>query len=174
MTRTNLYAVLLVSALASPALAQDAPTNSATPGEQFVAKAAQGEWRASKLAGVSIYGSNKESIGKVNDVIVDKTGAAKFVVIGAGGVLGIGAKTVAVPFNTVEWSDQPLAAAPAVPPPTGATTGGAQPATSMTAEAPSSPSIRDYPDHGMVKLTMDQIKSAPDFHYASEKLASGQ
>jgi hypothetical protein len=28
--------------------------------------------------------------------------------------------------------------------------------------------VRDYPDHGMISLTRDQLKSAPDFRYASE------
>jgi len=180
MTRAKLCAVLLVSALASPAFGQSDQPNNATANTSFVAKAEQGEWRASKLAGVTIYGADKKSVGKVADIIVDKTGAAKLAVISVGGVLGIGAKNVAVPFNTVEWNDQPITPVPAATAPAAPdAAGGAKPATPMTTAtapeaAPTTPSILDYPDHGMVNLTMDQLKAAPDFHYASEKLASGQ
>jgi sporulation protein YlmC with PRC-barrel domain len=176
--RTKLFAVFLVSALAAPAFGQNAPADNANTSAAFVAKANQGEWRASKLAGVAIYGTDKKSVGKIADIIVDKTGAAKLAVISVGGILGIGAKNVAVPFNTIEWNDVPIVPAPVAPAPATSDATGAKPATPMTAAAPeaapATPSILDYPDHGTVNLTMDQLKSAPDFHYASEKLASGQ
>jgi hypothetical protein len=28
--------------------------------------------------------------------------------------------------------------------------------------------VYDYPDHGSVGMTKEQLKAAPDFHYASE------
>ncbi len=169
MIKSKLYAAVLISALAAPALAQTAaPPASA---DQFVSKAAPGEWRASKLSGVNIYGPNKESIGKVSDVVMDKSGAAKVVVISVGGVLGVGSKNVAVPFEAVQWSADPIAPPVTSSAPTG--TGGtatAPMAPSASSSAASSvPAVYDYPDHGSVSMTIDQLKAAPDFHYASEK-----
>jgi len=30
--------------------------------------------------------------------------------------------------------------------------------------------VRDYPDHGLLNMTKDQLKAAPDFKYASESV----
>ena len=56
----------------------------------------QGTWRASKMVGLSVYNDSNESIGSINDMLTDKNGNIKAVVIGVGGFLGIGAKDVAV------------------------------------------------------------------------------
>jgi hypothetical protein len=37
----------------------------------------EGEWRASKLAGVDVYNEANEKIGDINDVILDKSGKAE-------------------------------------------------------------------------------------------------
>lgn len=66
------------------------------------------QWRASKLAGVAIYGPNNQSVGKISDVIMSKDGKAQYVIIGVGGFLGIGEKDVAVPYDQVKFSDQPM------------------------------------------------------------------
>jgi sporulation protein YlmC with PRC-barrel domain len=177
----------LIAAASSPALAQTTPTGD----QQFIPKASPGEWRASKLVGVAIYGPDNQSIGKVSDVIIDGSGSAKAVVVGVGGFLGVGQKDVALPFNEVKWSDQPIveptpAPATAVPPAAPAT--GTAPANSSSiastnsaaspaatnlpgnsAVTPPRTTVYDYPDHGTVSLTKDQLKAAPDFHYASGK-----
>jgi ribosomal 30S subunit maturation factor RimM len=44
----------------------------------------EGEWRASKLAGVSVYNESSEKIGDVNDVILGKSGNATKVILGVG------------------------------------------------------------------------------------------
>jgi hypothetical protein len=46
--------------------------------------------------------ANNETIGDVNDVVLDQSGAAQAVVIGVGGFLGIGEKSVAVPYRSLE------------------------------------------------------------------------
>ena len=38
---------------------------------------------------------------------MDRTGKVEAVVIGVGGFLGIGEKSVAVPFNEIKFADQP-------------------------------------------------------------------
>jgi hypothetical protein len=165
-TRSHLFGIALFTVMAgSPVLLQAANP----PEGQFISSASAGDWRASKLVGVNIYGPSDESIGKVDDVLVDASGSTKAVVIGVGGFLGMGKKEVALPFSEVKWSDKPAPPKAATAP---APAGGAVPpaATTPPATAPmASNTVYDYPDHGSVSLTKDQLKAAPDFHYASEK-----
>jgi sporulation protein YlmC with PRC-barrel domain len=69
----------------------------------------QGNWRTSKMVGLSVYNDNNESIGSVNDLLADKSGNIKAVVIGVGGFLGVGEHLVAIPFDKVKWVTEPVA-----------------------------------------------------------------
>jgi len=169
MTRSMLaLAVALASVSVSPLLAQSttpAPATATTAGStNFITQAQAGQYRASKLPGVNIYNSKDESIGEVNELVVDKNGAIQAVVIGVGGFLGIGEKNVALPYNAIKWEDKAKQSdlvgmnqtntmapgTPAAPPP------------------PVDNTVRDYPDHGILDMTKDQLSAAPDFKFASE------
>jgi len=71
---------------------------------QFMTQLQQDHMMASRLIGTTVVSTNNESIGDVNDVIVDRSGRAMAVVIGVGGFLGIGEKDVAVPFEALEFT----------------------------------------------------------------------
>lgn len=58
---------------------------------------------ADALIGKTVYGTNNEKIGEVDDVILDGSGQAKQLVVGSGGFLGIGEKMVAVDYNAANW-----------------------------------------------------------------------
>ena len=47
----------------------------------------EGEWRASKLAGIDVYNEANEKIGDINEVILDRSGKVANVILGVGGVL---------------------------------------------------------------------------------------
>jgi sporulation protein YlmC with PRC-barrel domain len=57
------------------------------------------EWLATKLRGTSVLGSDGVKIGSVDDILFDRSGSIKGLVIGVGGFLGIAAKDVAIPFK---------------------------------------------------------------------------
>jgi sporulation protein YlmC with PRC-barrel domain len=57
------------------------------------------EWLATRLRGTSVLGSDGVKIGSVDDILIDRSGSIKALVIGVGGFLGIGAKDVAIPFK---------------------------------------------------------------------------
>ncbi|MET3263002.1 sporulation protein YlmC with PRC-barrel domain [Bradyrhizobium japonicum] len=82
----------------SPAATSPAPaaSTSATSPTEF-----KGNWRASKVAGLSVYNDKNESVGSINDLLMDKSGTIKAVVIGVGGFLGVGEHLVAVPLDKV-------------------------------------------------------------------------
>jgi sporulation protein YlmC with PRC-barrel domain len=61
------------------------------------------EWYGSRLIGMDVKNSQGQALGEVEELIFDLQNATlKSVVISAGGVLGIGAKRVAVPWNQVK------------------------------------------------------------------------
>lgn len=56
---------------------------------------------AKTYMGQSVYNGQNESIGSINDLILQKQGGVVAAVIGVGGFLGIGQKNVAVPFDKI-------------------------------------------------------------------------
>src|SRR5215210_2267676 len=67
----------------------------------------QGEWRGSKLTGLTGYNNNDERVGDINELIVGRDGKIESIVVGVGGFLGIGEHDVAVPFGQVKFVDEP-------------------------------------------------------------------
>ena len=62
---------------------------------------------ASKMIGTTVVSANNESVGDINDVIVDRQGRAVAVVIGVGGFLGIGEKSVAMKLDRLQMTEDP-------------------------------------------------------------------
>ena len=132
----------------------------------------QGDWRTSKVVGLSVYNDNNENVGSINDLLTDKSGNIKAVVISAGGVLGVGAHLVAVPFDKVKFVNQPVVFTST----SGATNTGAggTPSSTVTtgaatgtgAPAASKPNPW-YPDHAVFNATKDDLKAMPEFKYST-------
>ena len=110
MTRTMLALATASTLSLSVALAQSPP--SAPPAPSAPAASSEmgsaantitaqkpDEWLATKLRGTSVLGSDGVKIGSVDDILLDRSGSIKALVIGVGGFLGIGAKDVAIPFK---------------------------------------------------------------------------
>lgn len=56
--------------------------------------------KASKLIGMQVRNTKNENLGKISDLVVDqKSGKVAYVALSIGGVLGVGDKLVAVPFE---------------------------------------------------------------------------
>ena len=127
----------------------------------------QGDWRASKVVGLSVYNDNNESVGSINEILMDKSGNIKAVVLGVGGVLGVGEHLVAVPFDKVKFVNEPVAytgtAGSTNKTTSSNTTTGA--ATTNTAPA-STKSNTWYPDHAVYNATKDELKAMPEFKYS--------
>ena len=110
MTRTMLALATASTLSLSVALAQSPP--SAPPAPSAPAASSEmgsaantitaqkpDEWLATRLRGTSVLGSDGVKIGSVDDILLDRNGSIKALVIGVGGFLGIGAKDVAIPFK---------------------------------------------------------------------------
>jgi sporulation protein YlmC with PRC-barrel domain len=133
----------------------------------------QGDWRASKLVGLSVYNDNNEGIGSINDLLTDKSGNIKAAVIGVGGFLGVGTHLVAVPFDKIKFVNEPVAYTGAAGAPNA---GGSRPMSSTTttgaattnaAPAATSNSNPWYPDHAVFNATKDELKAMPEFKYST-------
>jgi sporulation protein YlmC with PRC-barrel domain len=67
---------------------------------------------ASSMIGTSVYAPNEETIGDINDIIVNTDGTVQGVVIGVGGFLGIGEKDVAIEMKNLTLTPQADGGAP--------------------------------------------------------------
>jgi hypothetical protein len=134
----------------------------------------QGNWRASKVVGLSVYNDNNESVGSINDLLMDKSGSIKAVVIGVGGFLGVGEHLVAMPLEKIKFVNEPVAytgasAGPNAPgsrPALPTTTGAANTSTAPASATISKPNPW-YPDHAVINATKDELKAMPEFKYST-------
>jgi sporulation protein YlmC with PRC-barrel domain len=136
----------------------------------------QGDWRTSKVVGLKIYNDNGNSIGSIDDLLTDKDGNIKAVVIGVGGFLGVGEHLVAVPFDKIRFVNEPVSSTTASTTPSDATarpmssttTGAATTSAVPTGSAPAMTANRNpwYPDHALFNATKDELKAIPEFKYS--------
>jgi hypothetical protein len=100
MSKTLVVFAAVSGLMVSTALAQ-APSGPATPpaasgSPEVVATQSTDELLASKLKGTAVMGSDDRKIGDVSDILFDKMGHVKAYIVSVGGILGIGAKEVAL------------------------------------------------------------------------------
>src|SRR4026209_1933684 len=94
-----LKSVVLAAFLTCGAISAYAQTTPSRPPSPAPA-AAPGAVGAGALIGTKVRNANKESIGKIDEIYLDKDAKVTDVVISVGGFLGVGSKDVAV-----KWSD---------------------------------------------------------------------
>jgi PRC-barrel domain len=142
-------------ALVSTAVAQEKSTAPA-PGTTAATEKMdlKGTWRSSKLIGVDVYNRADERLGDINEVLLDKDGKVKAVVIGVGGFLGVGEHDIAVSMDKLKFMEEPRKTEDKT------TTGATAPARRDTAD--------DWtPDHAVMDATRDQLRAMPEFKYSS-------
>ena len=84
------YALATMAALATPAFAAD--TMSSLPADS---------WTITNYYKQNVYDKGQNTVGKIDDVLIDKTGKITAFMVGVGGFLGMGEKDVALPFTAV-------------------------------------------------------------------------
>ena len=101
MLKTLMLSAALLGAVAAPSLAQMSPTTP-PPANPSVATAPAtvDVMKGTTIIGTDIKNSADETIGEIDDVVVDSDGKIQHVVVSVGGFLGVGTRYVAVP-----WSD---------------------------------------------------------------------
>src|SRR3984957_11789227 len=166
MSVKHISAALAASALlASVAFAQTPTATTDRMAPSQMSSSLHGDWRASKLVGLNVYSDNNQSIGSINDLLMDKSGNIKAAVIGVGGFLGVGEHLVAIPFEKIKFVNEPVAytgtAGNFSRPPMSTTTGSASTSTTT------SKSNTWCPDHAVFNATKDELKAMPEFKYST-------
>jgi sporulation protein YlmC with PRC-barrel domain len=172
---------LIGSALLATAAFAQTPTTTTAPASAAPLAASDstfnGDWRASKVVGLNVYNDSNESLGSINDLLTDKSGNIKAVVIGVGGFLGVGEHLVAVPFDKIKFVNEPVATASAANGSSGGTSGmtGTNPPNASggltTGSAPAAATVKAnpwYPDHAVFGATKDELKAMPEFRYSTQ------
>jgi sporulation protein YlmC with PRC-barrel domain len=134
-----------------------------------------GEWRTSKVVGATVYNSNGDSIGTVDDLLMNGDGSVNEAVISTGGgAFGIGGKLVAVPFNQLKFEPSATNNNGAAPPArTANTTPNTQAANNPPANPPARVAANEGPSHPtyfslvMPNATKDSLAKEQTFKYAS-------
>jgi sporulation protein YlmC with PRC-barrel domain len=129
----------------------------------------KGEWRASKIVGLNVYNDQNQNVGSINDLLMDKSGAVKAAVLSVGGFLGMGSRYIAIPYEKLKFSEQPV-------PSTGASNTSSKSSsnttTGSTANQPAKSSSSKpnpwYPDHAVFNASKDELQKMPEFKYTAE------
>jgi hypothetical protein len=152
MISAAISALMVSGALAQanpPAAAQAHPP-AASDGAKFIAAQSQDQWVFSKFKGTDVLGPDNAHIGNVNDLLMDRHGKVLGLIVGVGGFLGIGEKSVAIDMSAFQ----------AVTPETGTTGAGGQGAGGATSSSNDPTAVKLK-----VTWTKEQLQSAPDFQY---------
>lgn len=106
--RTTALALALLAGSSASVLAQhDARLDTERPARAGSADIQPYHFISSdSLMGAGVVNSRGESVGSISDVIVDRgSGQIRHALVETGAVLGIGGKTIAVPFSRLGWND---------------------------------------------------------------------
>jgi sporulation protein YlmC with PRC-barrel domain len=159
MLKTLTMSAALSALMISGALAQASPPAASPPeakadaapmdGAKFIQSQSPDQWVFSKFKGTNVVGPDNAQVGNVNDLLFDKNGKILGLIVGVGGFLGIGEKSVAIDMSAFQ-------VAPADSGTVGAAGGGA--AATGSSNDPTNVKLK-------VTWTKDQLKNAPDFQY---------
>src|SRR5438105_3551755 len=88
-------AFVLATVLSSAALAQQGRVQvlSSVPGDAFT---------VADYYKQNVYDPSDNKIGDIKDVLIDKSGQVKALIVGVGGFVVVGEKDVAVPFDAIK------------------------------------------------------------------------
>jgi sporulation protein YlmC with PRC-barrel domain len=89
------------NALGTPTAVNSAATSPQNKGEMM-----RGVLLASKLIGMDVQDAQGEGLGEVEDILVEaQTGTVRYLVVGAGGILGLGEKLIPVPVKAFDFQN---------------------------------------------------------------------
>jgi sporulation protein YlmC with PRC-barrel domain len=112
-TSVTLAALILAAPLAFAQSTTTPPADrpaAATPSGdmKFYSRQAT-DMRATNLIGANVKNMANETVGEINDLVLDKDGRVAAVVVGVGGFLGIGEREVALDYKSLNIKYDPNA-----------------------------------------------------------------
>jgi sporulation protein YlmC with PRC-barrel domain len=111
MKRTSvaLAALLLAAPISFAQTTTNPPGNAVQSGDMKFYSRQATDMRASFLIGSKITNMANETVGEINDLVLDKDGKIAAVIVGIGGFLGIGEREVALDYSSLNVKYDPSA-----------------------------------------------------------------
>ncbi len=113
LATTAIATLISTGAFAQETTAPAAPADPAAPVTQDATQAAPvaraDGHLASNIIGENVYdgtGDDAQNMGDVTDIVIDDEGNITAVVVGVGGFLGIGEKSVAIEYAKLDWAER--------------------------------------------------------------------
>lgn len=89
---------------AAPGAEGPPPMGDESAATEEPAQAISGVSIKKSIMGKSVYNEGDEKIGDVSDVVLSSEGQAAYFIVGAGGFLGMGEHSVAIPYDEIQQS----------------------------------------------------------------------
>jgi sporulation protein YlmC with PRC-barrel domain len=90
----------------SPAPEASKPTPSAPKGAELATVVPGDSVSVTEYYKQNVYDTSDNAIGEISDVLLDKDGHVTAVILSVGGLLGLGAKYVSVPFDALRVTEK--------------------------------------------------------------------
>jgi hypothetical protein len=106
MNARHILVLSLLLGATGPALAQDLDASAASQPVRatsgaYPARQDTNQWLGSNLIGAKVVSASDEAIGRITNLVINDDGAIESVVISVGGLLGVGAKEVAITYRSL-------------------------------------------------------------------------
>jgi sporulation protein YlmC with PRC-barrel domain len=103
---TLLATAVIAATLVGPAFSQGVPQTLALV--KVDPQSLVSGYRTSKIVGSPVINESAETVGTIDDLIVNANDKVPFAVLSVGGFLGMGTKYVVVPYSALEVSDKQM------------------------------------------------------------------
>jgi hypothetical protein len=154
-------------------LSRDAAAKNTGSSIKYVTRQSPTDWSAQALIGRNVENPSGETLGDINNVILNEKGDVVAVTIGVGGFLGIGEKDVGVPFDSLEFR-----AAEAVEERDTANPSKEERVENQREQAEDAREARYDSEHENVEIvlnaTREQLETVPSFVWLDQQDASGK
>ncbi|THV16628.1 PRC-barrel domain-containing protein [Rhizobium rhizophilum] len=135
----------------------------------YLTEQAESQISVNDFMGQPIYTADNQSIGDINDLLVEDNGGIVAAVVGVGGFLGIGEKNVAIPFDKITISREMDDSAAMNTTDGTATTGTA--ATTDTTATTDVERVADAEVRLTTTETAESLTNAPEFRTLDDQAA---
>jgi PRC-barrel domain len=104
-------AILACALPATAVLAEDVPQPSGTPTTSTAPQYGEGTWQSTLLSqdvqgalGKEVWNGAGENLGRIVDILVDKSGQVRAAVMDFGGFLGVGSRKIVVDWGALHFA----------------------------------------------------------------------
>lgn len=111
MTRTTLARAILLGTFALPLAGVSYAQEQAAPSDAQEAATDQmqpvelgSNYQTKDLIGMDVKNDQGDSLGEINNLVIDPSGKVTYAILGTGGIAGLGEKTYAVPWDRIQLS----------------------------------------------------------------------